>query len=106
MGMPAELPSVHLLDAYSRAVVSRAYAGPGTRDLPLVADLGTEPALPFFHPSKRSKDDERAPEGTCSLHQALFQQTTISLGSLGGHNASHVKLCPTPCVSSPRTCRA
>ncbi|CAN0007921.1 unnamed protein product, partial [Laminaria digitata] len=63
MGVPAKLPSVHIVDAYSGATVPRANSRPGTRNVPPVANVRAKPAFSFLHPSEWSQNDERAPQG-------------------------------------------
>lgn len=72
VGMPPKLPSVHIVDAYPGKTVPRANTRPGSRDLPPVANVRTEPPFPFFHSSERSEDDKRAPQGMYSLAQRVL----------------------------------
>lgn len=61
-----------IVDANSGATVPRAHPRPGTRELPPVVDVRTEPALPLIYPPEWSEDDERAPEGIPTFYPSLL----------------------------------
>lgn len=64
MGMPSELPSMHILDADVGETLPGANARSSYRYIPFVANFRAKPALPVLHSAEWRQDDERTTEGT------------------------------------------
>ena len=71
LGLFAELPSLHFLDACIGEDMRRVHGRDSSSQLPPMADFGTVTVLPCICFAERCEDDQRAAERNASQYLGL-----------------------------------